>query len=249
MIIKKAQTLAFCVLAAFSLSAQDVDEIISTYFENTGGYEAWGTLKGVKTTAKLQQGGLEFPMEIVQLADGRSYQQFEVQGNTFMQGVFDGETVWNTNFQSLQAEDADAETIANTKLDANDFPDSFYNYKEKGYTAELLGEEDFDGASTYKVKLTKEKKMMDGQEVDDITYYYFDVDAMIPIGVEQEIKQGPSKGSIAITTMSDYQEVDGFYFPFSLTQGVKGGGQPQPIQIDSIEINPEVDESKFVKPE
>lgn len=246
--IKKAKTFAFCVLAAFSLSAQDVDEIIDAYFENTGGYEAWGEIKGVKMMAKMQQGGLEFPLEIVQLADGRQYTQFEVQGNTFMQGVFDGETVWNMNFQSLKAEDADAETIANTKLDANDFPDSFYNYKEKGYTAELLGEEEFDGTATFKIKLTKEKKMVDGVEVDDISYYYFDVDAMIPIGVETELKQGPAKGSVAISKMSDYQEVDGFYFPFSIIQGIKDGPE-QPIQFDSIELNPEVEDSKFVKPE
>ncbi len=246
--MKKLKAITLCLVAAFCATAQDVDEIINTYFENTGGYEAWGELKGLKMTAKLQQGGLEFPLEVVQLADGRQYSQFEVQGNSFKQGVFDGETVWNVNFQSLKAEEADAETIANTKLDANDFPDSFYNYKDKGYTAELLGEETFEGAQVFKIALTKEKKMVDGAEVDDITYYYFDVDAMVPIAAETEIKQGPSKGAVSITKMSDYQEVDGFYFPFSITQGVKGAPQEQPIAIQTIEINPEVDDAAFKMP-
>ena len=36
-------------------------------------------------------------------------------------------------------------------------------------------------------------------------------------------------------TMSDYDEVDGLYFPFSMTQGVKG--QPgAPISISKIEF-------------
>ena len=48
--------------------------------------------------------------------------------------------------------------------------------------------------------------------------------------------------------MSDYQEVEGLYMPFSMTQGVKD--QPgQPITITSIELNPTVDESEFEFPE
>jgi len=44
--------------------------------------------------------------------------------------------------------------------------------------------------------------------------------------------------------MSDYQEVDGMYFPFSLTQGLKGG-ESQPLIIMSIELNPEVNDGAF----
>jgi outer membrane lipoprotein-sorting protein len=230
-----------------SVSAQDVDEIINTYFENTGGYAQWGQLKGLKVNAKMNQQGMEFPMQIVQLSDGRQYTQFEVQGQVLKQGVFDGETVWSINFQSMKAEEADAETIANAKLDANDFPDELYDYKTKGYTVELIGTETMDGAETYKVKLEKEKKMVDGEEVDDITYYYFETESMVPIAQESEIKQGPMKGSTVVVTMSDYQEVDGFYFPFSMTQGVKGGPS-QPLMIESIEVNPEVDDSEFSFP-
>jgi outer membrane lipoprotein-sorting protein len=48
--------------------------------------------------------------------------------------------------------------------------------------------------------------------------------------------------------MSDYQEVEGLYFPFSMTQGVKD--QPgQPITIESIELNPSINDSEFNFPE
>nr|WP_290941299.1 hypothetical protein [Haliscomenobacter sp.] len=40
--------------------------------------------------------------------------------------------------------------------------------------------------------------------------------------------------------MSDYQEVNGLFFPFALGQGVKGAGS-QPIVITKIELNPQVD--------
>ena len=75
--------LAFLVIAS-NLSAQDVtvDEIIEGYFENTGGKDAWMNLKGMKMTAKINQGGIEFPVEFVQMRDGKSYQKITLSANS-----------------------------------------------------------------------------------------------------------------------------------------------------------------------
>ena len=225
----------------------DVDEIINNYFENTGGVDAWSALKGTKTVAKVNQGGMEIPLEIVQLSDGKQYTMINFQGNTIMQGVFDGETVWNTNFQTMKAEKADSEMTEMMKLNANDFPDSFLGYKEKGYTAVLEGMETIEGTETYKVKLTREPITVDGEKVDDIIYYFFDTENFVPIAIENEVKFGPQKGVIQQITFSDYQEVEGLYFAFSMTQGIKDGPS-QPIMFDSIELNPDVDETLFTFP-
>lgn len=232
-----------------SILAQDVsvDEIIDGYFENTGGIENWKAVKGMKMTAKLNQGGMEIPLEIVQMTDGRQYTKFSLQGNDFYQGVFDGETMWSINFQSLKAEKSDAETTANAKLDANDFPDSWLDYKDKGYQAELIGKETIDGAETFKVKLTKEPKTVEGKQVEDVYYYYFDVDSYVPLAMDSEMKSGPQAGMVGRVTFSDYQEVDGLYFPFSMTQGVKDGPS-QPITMTEIILNPDVDDSVFAFP-
>ena len=246
--IIKHSILFLFMVAVCAVQAQDVDEIINNYIENTGGMEAWSNLKGIKITAKVNQGGMEIPIEIVQMADGRQYFKVIFQGTEIMQGVFDGETVWSTNFQTMKAEKADAETTENAKLDANDFPEAFINYKDKGYTAELVGTETLDGAETLKVKLVKEPLKVDGEEVENITYYYFDAEAFVPLAQESEIKSGQAKGSVQMSKMSDYDEVEGLYFPFSLSQGIKGGPM-QPIVVDKIEINPEVDDSVFAFPE
>ncbi|HNP17052.1 MAG TPA: outer membrane lipoprotein-sorting protein [Fulvivirga sp.] len=227
--------------------AQTADEIVNNYFENTGGAEAWGNLKSMKIQAKVNQGGMEIPLEIVSMKDGRQYTKISLQGNSFMQGVFDGETLWNMNFQSMKAEKADAEATANQKLDANDFPYDLYNYKEKGYKLELVGEEKVEGTDTYKLKLTKEPISVDGAKVDKVSFYYFDKDNFIILMQEEEILSGPAKGNISQVVFSDYDEVDGLYFPFSMTQGIKDG-QSQPIIIESIVANPVVDESLFAFP-
>ncbi|MDX1628606.1 MAG: outer membrane lipoprotein-sorting protein [Fulvivirga sp.] len=242
--------LTMLLFAGIISYAQEVtaDEIISNYIENTGGEEAWTALEGIKMQAKVNQGGMEIPIEIVQLEDGRTYTKITFQGQPIMQNVFNGEVLWGTNFQTRKAEKVDQETTDNMKLEANDFPTPFLNYKEKGYTVELLGKETIEGTETYKVKVVKEPKTIAGEEVEDVTFYYFETENFVPIAQETEVKQGPVAGKMQFITLSDYQEVDGLYFPFAMTQGLKG--QPgQGIMIENIELNPDVSDDTFAFPE
>ena len=230
-------------------NAQTVDEILSTYYENIGGIENLKKITGVKMVAKINQQGMEIPLEIYQLSDGKQMTIINFQGKELKQGVFDGETLWSHNFMTMKAEKSDLETTANMKLDMNDFPDSFIDYEEKGYKVELLGKETIDGAETFKIKLTKEPVTVDGKKEDSISYYFFDTESFVPIAVQTEVKSGPAKGMTQQITMSDYQEVEGLYFPFSMTQGVKGQPGGQPITITTIELNPTLDLAAFAFPE
>lgn len=236
-----------CAFFAIPAYSQDADEIISTYFENIGGHDNFGKLESFKMMAKVNQQGMEIPLEIVQLKSGKQYTKISVQGMTIMDNVFNGEVLWGTNFQTMAAEQKDAETTKIIKDQTKDFPDPFYNYKERGYTVELLGKETMDGAETFKLKLTKDPITIDGEEVENTIYYYFDTEAFVPIALESEVKMGPQKGIIQLIKFSDYQEVDGLMFAFSMSQGVKDGPS-QPIIIESIELNPEIDESIFEMP-
>ena len=246
--ILKLLLVALIVSFTTQINAQTAEEIIDSYFENIGGLENLKKVEGIKMTANLNQGGMEIPLVITQLKNGKQMSVINFQGKEIKQGVFNGEILWSTNFMTQKAEKSDAETTANMKLNSNDFPDAFIDYKEKGYTVELLGNETIDGAETFKIKLTKEPITVDGIEEADVSFYFFDVDNFVPIAIQSEIKSGQAKGMISEITMSDYQEVDGIYFPFSMTQGLKG--QPgAPITISTIELNPTVDDKEFEFPE
>ncbi len=219
------------------------DEIISNYFENTGGFDNWKKLEGLKMTGKVNGQGMEIPIEILQLKDGRQYVKITIQGKQMMQGVFDGEVIWNTNFMTQKAEVMTTEDIENFKKNqSHDFPSALFNYKEKGYKVELLGDETMEGTVCYKLKLIQNPMLIDGKEEATISFYYFDKDNFIPIAVESEIKSGPMKGQMIKSTMSDFEEFDGLYFPTSMTQ--MGG----PVNFDKIELNPKVDASVFQMP-
>lgn len=244
----KLLTLALCLSLSPALFGQTVDEIIKKYFENTGGLAKWKALNGLKITAKVNQQGMEIPLEIVQLKDGRQYTSVSFQGKEIKQGVYDGTTLWSTNFMNMKAERSDAEATENFKQDIGDFPDPFLNYKERGLKAELVGKETIEGTECYKIKLTKKPVKVDGVPTDNVVFYYFDAENYIPLLMETEIKSGQAKGMISQITWSDYQEVDGLMMPFSMSQGIKGMGS-QPLTITAYEVNPKVTDNMFKYPE
>ena len=248
--MKIIQIFLFALLfgAVSHVQAQTVDEIIDQYFENTGGIDNWRKLQGMQIDGKMKMQGMDIGMEIVYLKDSRTYTQISFQGQEIKQGVYDGESMWSVNFMTGKPEKMDAEMTENFKKnEAMDFPDPLLDYKEKGYTAEYLGTETMEGTETFKVKLTKNPIMKDGKEEDVVVIYYFDTENYVPIAEEITGSafggppgQGPQK---MVSKFSDYQEVEGLYFPFtrSMDQGE--------MVIDSIKINPQVEDDAFMMPE
>lgn len=230
------------LMVSASAFAQNADEIISKYITTIGGAEKLKSLKGVKFEMTTNGGGMEIPIEVVQLKGGKMFVKINIQGKEITQMASDGKTIWNTNFMTMKAEKADAETTANALLSNNDFPDAFLDYKSKGYTAEYVGKETKEGAECFKVKFTKKPVTVDGVKMDDVSYYFFETENNLPIVAETEVKQGPAKGQKSISTMSDYQEVDGIYFPFAI------GQSGQEMKVKKISLNPVVQDAAFVMP-
>jgi outer membrane lipoprotein-sorting protein len=231
-------------ITSTALYGQTADEIIDNYFENTGGIDNWRALEGMKSMASVTQQGMEIPITMIFLKDGRQIMSLELQGKKIVQQAFDGTVAWGDNFMTMEPEKSDDEATENLKRESKDFPDPFLDYKEKGYSIELLGKETVEGTECFKVQLTKKPKLVDGADVDNISYYFFDTENFVPIVVESEIVTGQMKGKISRSTFSDYQEVEGLYFPFSFSQGIKDMGS-QTINFSSIELNPTIDETIF----
>lgn len=231
-------------LLAFTSNAQmTATEIIDNYFANIGGREAWSALKGHKITAEINM-GMVLPIDMYMMKDGRSRISFKLQGQEMVQEAFDGESVWSTNFASMTNEKADTEESENRKRSIGEYPDPFLNVKEGGFTAEYIGEETVEGVKCYKVKLIKTPILVDGVETENSDFYYFDQENFVPIMTESVVHSGPAKGKTALSVYSDYQEVDGLYFPFSITYKTKSE-EGQTIEIKSIELNPVVTDELF----
>ncbi len=235
------------MMATFVAQAQSADEILSKYFENTGGLENWNKIEGVKISAKINQMGMEIPVTLIQYRDGRQANIISFQGKDIKQGVYDGQNFWSHNFMTMKAEKSDAESTENFKTTLGDFPDPFLNYQSRGYKVELMGKETVEGSECYKIKLTRKPIKVDGKPQESISYYFFDANDYVPILTESEMTSGEARGMISQVKYSDYQEVNGVLFPFSIVQGVKGG-QSQPLTVAAIEVNPKADPTWFAFP-
>lgn len=232
-------SLFLLIFVGFSVKAQTADEIISTYIKNIGGAEKLKNITGTKMEMSVNYQGMDIPVELVQLKEGKIYLKINFQGQEITQMAFDGTTAWSTNFMTLQAEKMDDEMAQNIKDEAADFPNPMYNYLAKGFSIEYAGKETKEGTEFYKIKLTKKPATVEGQKVDNIVFYYFDTKTYLPMMTETEVKSGPAKGQISTSTMGDYQAVDGVLFPFTINQA------GQSMKVVKITLNPTVDEASF----
>jgi len=232
------------LISSFVGFAQTADEIVSNSVKAIGGSN-WQQVNAIKMNSVIDQGGMKLPLEIVILRDGRTYTKIGFQGTDIYQNVFDGTNLWSTNFISLEAEKSDAEAVENFKQTMLDFPSSLFTHKERGYVAERLADEIVDGVNCFKIKMTLKPERINGIEVPNVEFNYFDKDSYALIMSESEITEGEMAGKMSQVKYSDYQEVQGVYMPYSMDQGVKDMGS-QTIAFSSIEINPTVDPQIFV---
>ena len=236
------------MLGAWTTNAQKMtaEQIIEKYVETVGGSEAWANLKGQKLLATAAVQGMEFPIEMYELKDGRQITKFEIQGREMVQGAFDGETLWSISFMTMKAEKEESEATENFKRSIGEFPGALFTYKSMGYTVELDGEDVKEGVECYKIKMTKKTELVDGEEKPNVQYHYIDKENFITVTMEEMITSGSAKGQMATTIFSDYQEVEGMYFPFSIKQGA--GMNAFELTVNKFELNPEVDDSIFAFP-
>ncbi len=250
--MKKLLTLLPALLLLFAFQsttqAQTAEEIVANYLETIGGEENLKAIKNMKITMNGKAQGMDFPMTMYQAAPNKLRMDFTFQGQTMTQMAFDGETAWGVNFMNQKTEKKSKEESEIAKQEA-DFPNPFVDYKAKGFTISLEGEETIDGTDCHKLKLTKKPLVIDGEEEDNFAYYFFDKETNVPIMTRSYAMTGPQKGAESETYYSDYQEVDGIYFAFS--QASKFQGQTAfSSEIEKIEINvSDIDDNMFVFPE
>ncbi len=237
----------FCLLTSLSVNAQSAEEIIATYLETVGGEEAISNINTMTLVANSKFQGMEIPIKMYQKAPNMQRMDMIFQGKEITQMCYNGEVGWSTNFMTQEAELWETEDSENMKHQM-DFPESFLNYADKGYSISLEEEKNVDGTDCFKIKLTKNPISINGEEVENYSYYYFDKETFVPIMQEEFMHKGQMAGATTEMYFSDYQEVNGVYHPHAMSQKVNGQAMFDMV-ISEILINEEIDDSLFAAPE
>ena len=234
--------LAVSALAFASLApAQTVDEILAKNFEAKGGLAKIRAVQSLRITAKMTIGpGMEAPALIEQKRGDKLRMDITVQGMTLTPMVLDGSTGWklmpiqgNPNPEALSPEDM------KDALEQADIDGFLVDYKAKGHTVESLGKEKVEGTDAYKLKVTLKS--------GDVRTVYIDTESNLEIKIEaKRMRRGAEvEGD---TVLGDYKDVEGLIFAHSIDGGQKGSPGRQVITITKIEINPKLDDARFVMP-
>jgi len=232
------------VLAGLA-SAETLEEILAKNLEVRGGKDAILAVQTTRSTGTMRMGGsaagaLEVPFTAEFKRPNKVRIEFTMQGMTAVQ-AYDGEVGWSIMpFLGKTEPEEMAEDQLKDIKDQADFDGVLVNHEEKGHTVELMGTEEVDGTPAYKVKVTKANSDVVNLFLDQEYYIEFKADTKREVqGAEVEVS----------TVFGDYKEVDGLLFAHSMEMSFAGNPAGQVITIENMELNVEIDDSRFAMPE
>lgn len=241
--LRSSGILAGLALAAAPLLAETAptaDEIVAKYVKAIGGMEKIDAVKTLRRSGKFTGGG-GFEAKVSQENKRPDFvrQEFTIQG---MVGVtaYDGKNGWKIEpWEGKKDAEPLGEEEMKQILEESDFDGPLVHSKEKGNTVEYVGTEPVEGTDAYKLKVTLKN--------GDVRYYFMDTDYYVPIKIEtKRMIRGAETESE--TSLGDYKEVAGVYFPHSQEQGQKGSQNRSKIVIDKFEANVPIDDGVFKQP-
>ncbi len=245
--VKKIIGFVLFALFAQVTFAQTADEIIENYLKVTGGKDKWAAVKSTKMLGKMKTQGQELPTTMLGKSANKQKLFISVGANVLVINAFDGKEGWKSSMMTGKAEKMEAEDNENASKEM-DFPEPFLNYKDKGYTITLEGEETIEGSACHKIKLTKKPMKVNGKEEENFSHYFFNKESGVPMMMRKTEKKGQMKGVAIDIFVSDYQEVNGLFFPFTITQKVNGTTAAV-IAFEKIEVDTDIDDKEFAFPQ
>lgn len=229
------------LLAAFSLSAQTADEVVSKYLAARGGVDKIKSVKSERITGTISFGAdTEGPFLVERQRPLKMYMQMSVSGQTFIRS-YDGKAsgwVYNpfTPNPAVQPmTDSDIRNIG----DEADFDGPFVDYKAKGNQIDFVDKEEVLGTSAYKLKLTN--------KLGIVSFFYFDAATNLLLKWEGD-RIIDNKSFPWETLFHDFREVNGLKYPFLIDSDSPGTDLHQRITADKIEVNIPIDAARFGKP-
>jgi outer membrane lipoprotein-sorting protein len=237
----KALWLAIFALLPAAAGAQTAGEIVNKALAARGGVEKIKAVKSERVTGRISfTGGMEGTFVLELKRPRKMRLEIDLGGQKAIR-VYDGKSAgWMIN---PFAENKDVQPMSEEDLkgisEESDFDGPLVDYKAKGSQIELIGKEQFDDKPVYRLKLTNKN--------GDVRFYVFDASTFVLVKWEG-IRKIEDKEFSWESLFSDYRDVQGLKYPFQIDQGSPGTEIKQNLVTEKIEIDPQIDDSRFTKP-
>lgn len=228
----KTMLLAALCLAAFNVSAQTADEIVAKYVAAMGGAEKLNSINSVQMEGSISVQGMDIPITLTTLSKKGSRMDIDVMGQT---GYRMANTTKGWRFFPFQGDTEPVELSEEefkTGKDQMDLTDKLLHAKEIGNKIEYAGKEDVDGASAYKLQITKPS--------GEVTYTLIDEKTSFAVRKISKTNMGGTETE-SISTFKDFKQTpEGYWFPYTIDSNVQGT-----VSFSKITVNGQVDEKIF----
>ncbi|GAB2539737.1 hypothetical protein [Rhodanobacter koreensis] len=230
------------LLVTASAHALTTDELVAKNIDARGGLDKIHAIKTLKLEGKLRVGGqFELTLAEYKKAPDSVRNEATIQGLTQIQ-AWDGKNAWQISpFQGRRDPEKMSGDDAKSLSDDAAIGGPLVDWQAQGSKLEYLGTEDIDGTEAHKLKVTRSN--------GDIEYVYLDPDHFLEIRTTtDQIVRGTHVETVA--DYGDYEQVNGVYFPFSISLSSKGAGpfDKQQITIEKADANVAMDDTLFTFP-
>jgi hypothetical protein len=230
----------FCLLP-LTAAAQTPDYILDRAIAARGGLEKIRAVQAERISGHISFGAdAEGPFVVELKRPRKMHMEFTLQGSTMVR-VYDGKSAgWANNpFAGKNNPEPMAEEELKNISEESDFDGPLVNYKAKGNQIELVGKDKVEGREVYRLKLTTKN--------GDARFYLFDSETLFLLKWEGKRKYKDEEVPVE-SYFRDYHDVGGLQFAFEIDSGTSAEEINQKILIDKIELDPEISESRFIKP-
>lgn len=243
--LKIALVLSFFLLGFIQIARTQtltVDEIIQKNITARGGADKWAKVKTFTMEGIYVSFSDPEPFKIwrqrpdLYRFDSKRITQIVIHG-------YDGGKAWWINPLMGPPHDKPQPIPSEGNLDKvtlreRFFEPVFWNYKEKNHMVELGGKEDYDGADSYKLKVT----LADAT----VEFWFIDAESFLVNGMTGETYDFGMLNNLEMF-FSNYDAVEGLKFPFLIES--EYGQRYRSYEIEKIEINMEIEPSVFMMPD
>ena len=226
--------------AAPAASSPTADEIVARYVAARGGLKKIRSIQTLRQEGHATTGaGRQAHVTRELKRPGRVRFEFTVQGVT---AVFasDGQHGWRVSpFEADMGPQPLPDEAVAEALEQGDIEGPLVDWKAKGHQMVLAGHEVVGGHDTYKLKLTLKS--------GSVRYEYLDVKTLHQLRADST-RQVRGQAVQIQTTFDDYSKTNGILFPHLVV--VQAVGRPQSLRVvvDTIEVNPPLDDKRFEMP-
>ena len=135
--------------------AMTLEDVIAKHIEARGGEEAWAKIESMRLTGQYMAFSKVSPFTLQRKRDHR-YHIDHLHNEKQVTIAYDGENAWSDNhWNQPGAMPIDPGPDLDAVLRDIDFATALFDYEERGFTAELIGETEIEGIPAIGIKLTR----------------------------------------------------------------------------------------------